>query len=246
MPDLRIKFSKHGALRYIGHLDVMRYFQKCIRRADLDIAYTGGFSPHQIMSFASPLGVGLESDGEYMDIRMNSYSSSREVMDALNAASVPEIRVLFVGELPENAGNAMASVYAADYEVRLRGDRIPASWRHAYETWDPAYFQGEITRFLEQPEILLEKEGKKGTRLVDIKEGILEFRPLEEPGFFLRLNASSAGNVKPVQVFSLLMPFSAGEALPENGLLVTRKEMYTNTAAEEEPIRLIPLWEVCR
>ena len=65
---LRIKFSKHGVLKFIGHLDVMRYFQKAIRRAGIDICYSSGFSPHQVMSFAAPLGVGLESNGEYMDI----------------------------------------------------------------------------------------------------------------------------------------------------------------------------------
>ena len=52
---LRIQFSKYGPLRFIGHLDVMRFFQKAIRRAEIDIAYSSGFSPHQIMSFASPL-----------------------------------------------------------------------------------------------------------------------------------------------------------------------------------------------
>ena len=60
----RIKFAKWGAMRFIGHLDVMRYFQKALRRADIDVAYSEGFSPHQIMSFAAPLGVGLTSNGE--------------------------------------------------------------------------------------------------------------------------------------------------------------------------------------
>lgn len=69
---VRVKFSKHGVLKFIGHLDVMRYFQKAIRRAGIDIAYSAGFSPHQIMSFAAPLGVGLESNGEYMDIEVHS------------------------------------------------------------------------------------------------------------------------------------------------------------------------------
>ena len=69
---LRIKFSKHGVMKFIGHLDVMRYFQKAMRRADIDIAYSTGFSPHQIMSFAQPLGVGVESNGEYMDVELNS------------------------------------------------------------------------------------------------------------------------------------------------------------------------------
>ena len=55
----RIKFRKYGVLRFIGHLDVMRFFQKLMRRADIPIAFTGGYSPHMIMSFASPLGIGL-------------------------------------------------------------------------------------------------------------------------------------------------------------------------------------------
>ena len=68
---LRIKFIKKGQIKFIGHLDVMRYFQKALRRAEVDVAYSSGFSPHQIMSFASPLGVGLESNGEYFDVERN-------------------------------------------------------------------------------------------------------------------------------------------------------------------------------
>ena len=67
---IRIKFRKFGVMKFIGHLDMMRYFQKAIRRAGIDICYSGGFSPHMIMSFASPLGVGLTSDGEYLDIEV--------------------------------------------------------------------------------------------------------------------------------------------------------------------------------
>ena len=76
---LRIKFRKYGAVRFIGHLDLMRFFQKMIRRADIDIAYSQGFSPHQIMSFAAPLGVGLESNGEYVDVEMNSVTTSMDM-----------------------------------------------------------------------------------------------------------------------------------------------------------------------
>lgn len=88
---VRVKFRKYGPVRFIGHLDVMRFFQKAIRRADLDIAYTAGYSPHQIMSFASPLGVGLESNGEYMDIELNTVSTSQDMIDRLNHASVEEL-----------------------------------------------------------------------------------------------------------------------------------------------------------
>ena len=75
---VRIKFAKSGAMRFIGHLDVMRFFQKAIRRAGIDVAYSEGFSPHQIMSFAAPLGVGLCSNGEYMDIEVKSHAGSAD------------------------------------------------------------------------------------------------------------------------------------------------------------------------
>ena len=72
-------------MKFIGHLDVMRYFQKAMRRAEVDIAYSEGFSPHQKMSFAQPLGVGLTSSGEYFDIEANSTQSSQEMIKRLNA-----------------------------------------------------------------------------------------------------------------------------------------------------------------
>ena len=65
---IRVKFKKWGCMKFIGHLDMMRYFQKAVRRADIDIRYSEGYSAHQIMSFAAPLGVGITSDGEYFDI----------------------------------------------------------------------------------------------------------------------------------------------------------------------------------
>lgn len=63
----RIRFAKYGVVKFIGHLDVMRYFQKVIRRSELPVRYSQGFNPHQLLTFAQPLGVGITSDGEYME-----------------------------------------------------------------------------------------------------------------------------------------------------------------------------------
>ena len=84
---IRIKFQKQGTVRFIGHLDVMRYFQKVMRRAEVDIRYSEGFSPHQIMSFASPLSVGLISHAEYVDIDVNSSGNSTGMVRRLNEVS---------------------------------------------------------------------------------------------------------------------------------------------------------------
>ena len=71
-------------MKFIGHLDVMRYFQKAIRRSGIDVSYSQGFNPHQLISFAAPLGVGLTSAGEYMDMQVETSFSSAEAMKRLN------------------------------------------------------------------------------------------------------------------------------------------------------------------
>ena len=117
---IRIKFKKYGTMKFIGHLDVMRYFQKVMRRSDVDIVYTSGYSPHQVMSFAAPLGVGLTSDGEYLDIEVNSSKSSAIMVENINKTMVEGIEVVNFKQLPDDAKNAMSIVAAADYLVSFR------------------------------------------------------------------------------------------------------------------------------
>lgn len=232
---LRIKFKKYGPVRFIGHLDVMRFFQKAIRRAGIDVVYSTGFSPHQVMSFAAPLGVGLTSNGEYMDIQVNSLPASRDGLSAcqvlveqLNAASVKGLDVVSARVLPETAGNAMASVAAASYTVRFREGREPVFGRKS--------MQDAVRSFLERDEILITKETKKGTREVNLRPGIYELT-WEEDAFYMLVDASSAGNIKPIQVITALLA-DCGETLQENALLITREDVFTeNDVIESDVIK---------
>lgn len=224
---LRVKFKKYGPVRFIGHLDVMRFFQKAIRRAGIDVSYTEGFSPHQIMTFAAPLGVGITSNGEYMDIEVHSITTCEEIRNRLNAASVPGIEIVSVGVLPDHAENAMASVAAAAYTVRFREDRMPS-----------ADVFSMIPDFLAREQILYTKQTKKGTRELDLKPGIYELT-CSEGGFYILADASSSGNIKPSQIMEALLAH-CGEALQENALLITREEIYTRC----ESSRLIPLEDI--
>jgi radical SAM-linked protein len=214
---LRIKFSKHGVLKFIGHLDVMRYFQKAIRRAGIDVAYTTGFSPHQKMSFAAPLGVGLESNGEYMDIEVNSLTSSREVMESLNAQMADGIEILEVRLLPDNAGNAMASVAAARYTVAFR------------EGYLPEFMSSKaVEEFYLQPEITVTKKTKKSETTFDMKPYIFSLSYVEDTKILeMTVDASSAGNIKPALVVRALYEANGAE-FDEYGLLITREETYTD------------------
>lgn len=211
---IRIKFSKYGALKFIGHLDVMRYFQKVMRRAEIDIAYSEGYSPHQIMSFASPLGVGLCSNGEYLDIEVHSVTSSKQMMEDMNRASVDGITIVGVWKLPEEAQNAMSSVKGADYTVSFREGQEPA-----------CDLKGIITEFLSQQEISVVKETKKSTRELDIKPFIHQMELQEDGSVFMRLTAGSADNIKPELVMDALTQF-ANVPLSEFALMITREDLY--------------------
>lgn len=224
---IRIKFRKYGNLKFIGHLDVQRFFQKAVKRAGIDVAYTTGFSPHQIMSFAAPLGVGLESNGEYMDIEVNTFSNCQDIVTRLNQACVEGIEVLSAVVLPKEAGNAMASVAAAGYTVRFREGREPAfDW------------QNKITSFYERESIPVTKETKKGTMEIDLKEGLYALE-LRGSALYMLLNASSAGNIKPQMVIEAFLA-DYQDTLKENALLITREETYTNIGTADMP-KFVPL-----
>lgn len=234
---LRIKFAKSGAMRFVGHLDIMRYFQKAIRRADIDIAYSEGFSPHQIMSFAAPLGVGLESRGEYFDVEVRSYTTSEEMKERLNRVMVPGMEVLSVTMLEEHAKNAMASVAAAAYSVRFR------------EGYEPGFdWAGRSAAFYAQSSIPVTKKTKKSEVQLDLKPAIytMEVREGEDgrPALYLLVDASSSGNIKPALVMETFFKENGAEC-PEFSLLITREDTFTNTGSEEEP-KLVPLDAVGR
>lgn len=224
---LRIRFKKYGAVRFIGHLDVMRFFQKAIRRAQIDVAYTAGFSPHQIMTFAAPLGVGLISNGEYMDIEVNSISSCQDILERLNAVSVPGIEIVSVRMLPDGTGNAMASVAAAAYTVRFREGKEPKTDIGAV-----------LPDFLAREQVVITKKTKKGIRELDLKQGIFSLQYVDGV-FFMLVDASSGGNIKPGLVIEAILAQS-GEALQENALQIVREDMYT----EEGKKKLVSLGEI--
>lgn len=226
---VRIKFSKQGSVKFIGHLDVMRYFQKAIRRAGIDIKYSQGFNPHQIMSFAAPLGLGLTSNGEYMDIELNSDMDLAQLKDRLNETMAEGIEIRECHLLPDHAKNAMSSVAAADYTL---------TFRETFRPDNSACFLDGLSDFMKQEQIVILKKTKKGERQVDIKPMIYQLSCQEET-IFMKVSAGSADNLKPELVMEAYYRF-LGKELPELAFQIQREEVYGNTGDEENKV-LIPL-----
>ncbi len=237
---IRIKFAKEGTMKFIGHLDMMRYFQKVMRRANVDIRYSEGFSPHQIMSFAAPLGVGITSRGEYVDIEVLSTDSSEEMLRRINAALTEGVEALSYKKLPDSSAAAMSLVAAADYTVRFRAGYEPSDWDDFASGWE---------EFLKRKQILVIKKTKKGERETDIRPWIYKLEVVcdkkthsegNESGeeadrnIRMRIAAGSAANLKPELVMQAYME-SRGQKLGEFALLIHRDEVYANQSETELP-----------
>ena len=220
----RMRFVKCGSMKFIGHLDCMRFFQKAIRRAKLDVAYSKGYSPHQLMSFASPLGVGVTSDGEYIDVEFYSLPdlSLPDVVTYLNQFMTDEIFVTDIEIMPDGFKNSMSLLIAADYMVvEKEAGVFPENWQ---EKW---------LSFMEQQEIVIEKKTKKSVKEVDIKPHILAWDfsmdtfakkngenygtlhcDYEGNSLFMRLTSGSETNIKPELVMQAFYAFCENELEP--------------------------------
>ncbi len=220
-------------MKFIGHLDMMRYFQRVLRRADVHIRYSEGFSPHPIMSFAAPLGVGVTSSGEYMDIEVLSTEPSTEMVRRINEALVDEMRVINYRLLPDNAENAMSIVAAADYTLTFREGKTPENWTELTR---------EIPQFMSQSSVNVIKKSKKGEREVDILPMIYEFTALDEGRLWIKAATGSAANLKPELAVSAFMDYT-GQNLPEFALLINREEVYADLSTTSDAHRFCPLDE---
>ena len=228
---VRIKFAKSGAMRFIGHLDVMRFFQKAIRRAGIDVAYSEGFSPHQIMSFAAPLGVGLTSNGEYLDIEVRSHAGAEDMKRRLEAVMVEGMEILSVTALEEGTRNAMASVAAAEYSVRFRQGYAPD------KGWED-----RLLACYDRPVLTVKKKTKKSEVEIDIKPYIYQLSVTgkgKDAVVHMLVNASSSGNIKPGLVMDAFLR-EDGKELSEFALEIRREDTFTDTG-EDGNRKLVPL-----
>lgn len=221
----RIKFRKNGVMKFIGHLDIMRYFQKAIRRAGIPIKFSEGFSPHMIMSFANPLGVGLTSDGEYFDIELREPIASKEAVRKLNEQMVEGMEVVSFVEIPDDKKcKGMSIVAGADYLSKVKAGKLPDDWKE------------KLDAFFAQEEILVWKETKKSNKEVNIKSMIYELRP-EGDSIYMRVAAGSVQNLKPELVTEAFATYCKASDVK---FIHHRLETFANTGTDADPV-FVPL-----
>ena len=149
---VRIKFRKAGRLQYISHLDLQRSMSRIIARAGLPVWYTKGFNPHPKLVFGVPLPVGVESDCELLDLRLDRDIPNEAVKDMLNAKLTDELCALEV----RKAGAKFVDIAAADYSVCIKTDGASIS------------LADSIKALLTTAPLVIVKKSKSGEKETDI------------------------------------------------------------------------------
>ncbi len=208
-------------MKFIGHLDIMRFFQKVMRRADIPIAFTGGFSPHMIMSFANPLGVGVTSDGEYFDIELTEDIDMKLAVERMNQVVVEGIEIVNMVPISDDKKQTgMSIVAAADYLSSLKSGIFPEDWKE------------KAGQFMNQPTISILKKTKKSEKEVDIKPMIYKFEVRGE-SVYMQVATGSVENLKPELVMQALSSF-LGVDLETVSFAHHRLDVYANIGTEEK------------
>ena len=202
MYDLRLYISKKGRIKFVSHLDMFRLMQRAVRRAGIPLWYTEGFNPHPYISFLLALSLGVESEGEPVDIRIVGDMSPEEIKDRLNSC-MPEGLVVESAVKPFNKS---AEIAYGEYEVLFDKDDI--SEKELYE----ALVSGELA---------CEKSGKSGgkkvMKTVNVSEHIKKFEISSDDGD-IRLNvilpAGSTFNLNPIQLSQAVSSYLGKEVVP--------------------------------
>ncbi|NLB80185.1 MAG: DUF2344 domain-containing protein [Clostridiaceae bacterium] len=176
---LRLIFEKKDKIRYLGHLDILRTFIRALRRAQVPVAYTQGFNPHAMLVFALPIGVGVTSECEIVDIQMLKQTPLLQTLKSINACMPPNSVEVISGEYTDRQ---MPTITKAEYLIDIISkDNIG---------------KGLIENAMSQKEILIDKKSKKKITQINIMEHIFESELLHLCDNTAKLRfVVSAGNV---------------------------------------------------
>ncbi len=199
----RIKFTKVDKIRFIGHLDLLKLFQRAIKRAELPVAYSNGFNPHQLIGFAVPLPLGMASIGEYVDVEFKEEIDNLTIKDNLNNVMPDGIEIIDVRKFTEKDKSCASVLEAALYEVCF-DEKI-------YE------FSDIIRKMFLQDSFEIERTSKHKTKVVNIKPDIFSFDEIENEKYTVFKTIISTGshnNLKPELLVKYIYGFMGRDYEP--------------------------------
>ena len=225
-----LRFYKKGNMRFISHLDLARLFKRAVRRGRIDVGFSNGYNPHELVNIVQPLSLGYESESEYFEIDTMSPYDPEKLMETLNEA-LPEGLKFFDSRKIERTSDYLSNKTSyALYEAvfGLKNDsEVP-----------------DAEQFLAQDRITIIKKDKKTKKDVekDVKNYIkdLSIRHVENGQITVRMMLRCASNetLNPGKLLKSMFMFYNMD-IPVEECRITRLDIF----AENELKELIPLYE---
>ncbi len=212
-----VMFTKKGYIKYISHLDLLRLFQRVIKRSDIPLSYSQGFNPHPKMGFAQPLSLGYESFGEILEMEIKEEYTEEQIAERLSERMPEGIEITGCVKLPDEGKSLAALVYEAEYLIAVPLAKKEENLQQLAES------------YLEQKKIIAWKKQKKTKQLkeINIRPMIrkLQLIALDE-GFAIDLccDCGSDSNLSPELVISTFLEYS-GIQTPRSEIEVMRKSL---------------------
>jgi radical SAM-linked protein len=212
---LRIRYAKRDRMRFTSHRDVARALERALRRAQLPMAYSAGFSPHPKVSYAGASPTGVASEAEYLEIALAEHREPDDVRRSLDAALPPGLDIVEVVEAAPGAS---------------LGERIAASrWRVELREVDPGDVEAAVARFLALDTAPVERPTKDGTRTVDARAAVVhlaiaEYGPSMGPNpRLVGSGAASGGDLVTCAILDLVVRHTTPAVRPDDVMMALRQ-----------------------
>jgi len=204
---IRITFAKNGALRYVGHLDLHKMWERVTRRAGLSLAYSQGFHPSPKIQLAAALPLGFSSRCELVDLWVEGEIDLSRLPGDLQGAVPPGLRILNVAEVEEKSPPLQTQIRSAEFEAVLSGEKNRSD------------LDKKLSTVLHADSLPRERRGKA----YDLRPLIEELKLIDpdadgHPRLFMRLSAREGATGRPEEVLDAL-------GLPLDGIHTERTRL---------------------
>jgi len=206
--QIRLCFSRSGALIWLGHLDMMRTMERSLRRAKLPISYSKGFNPRPELVFALPAGVGIATKRDYVDVFLSEPVATEQFLSRLSTTVPRDLKVVEARLVEAEKKSIMGQVCAADY-----GLYFPAAASFGERIWQADSIPVERIR-----------KGKR--RIIDLRPLLIKVYDGEANALEIKVKAGSAENMRmDLLCTALIEQFDAAETAVNDAHIV-RHELY--------------------
>lgn len=235
MSTLRIQYVKKDNMKFLSHLEMVRFMERAFRRMELPLKFSQGFNPHPKISFAAPLAVGVSSEAEIVEVELTEAIDPQAFIKA-HSDNVPSGLSFVRAKEVSGSGKLMALVCASEYLVEVR-------YKDTVNGPEERNEKDALSQILNKDDIMIQKKTKKGKiKDVNIRPFVIDAKnALSEADrsiYRLTVATGSNGNLKPEVFIDCLMK-EMGLEDAVDALRVHRLKLF----AQKEG-KMMPLYDI--